>query len=127
MHCPKSYQNFREIFRVVSRLHRYISCFIAENRFPLGQCGTQVQSRAGNEKNILERKKLTFAVKFSRNFEFREMFSKYFNVVSDMSGHNGQNVRKYGELLSDFHCYQSLHLCTSPIFILIKKIANWGK
>ena len=119
MHCPKSYQNFREIFRVVSRLHRYISCYIAENRFPLGQCGTLVQSRAGNENNILERKKLTFAVKFSRNFEFREMFSKYFNVVSDMSGQNGQNVRKYGELLRDFHCYHSLHLCTSPIFILI--------
>ena len=27
-----------EIFRVVSRFPRYISCYIAENRFPLGQC-----------------------------------------------------------------------------------------
>ena len=26
-----------EIFRVVSRFPRYISCYIAENRFPLGQ------------------------------------------------------------------------------------------
>ena len=26
-----------EIFRVVSRLPRYISCYIAENQFPLGQ------------------------------------------------------------------------------------------
>ena len=28
----------REIFRVVSRFLRYISCYIAENRFPFGQC-----------------------------------------------------------------------------------------
>ena len=48
--CPKSNPNFRditwnevengilhEIFRVVSRFPRYISCYIAENRFPLGQ------------------------------------------------------------------------------------------
>ena len=27
-----------EIFCEVSRLPRYISCYIAENRFPLGQC-----------------------------------------------------------------------------------------
>ena len=27
-----------EIFRVVSRFPRYISCYIAERRFPLGQC-----------------------------------------------------------------------------------------
>ena len=27
-----------EIFRVVSRFHCYISCYIAENRFFLGQC-----------------------------------------------------------------------------------------
>ena len=51
LHCPKSNPNFRdiawnveenqilhEIFRVVSRFPRYISCYIAENRLPLGQC-----------------------------------------------------------------------------------------
>ena len=27
-----------EIFRVVSRFPRYILCYVAENRFPLGQC-----------------------------------------------------------------------------------------
>ena len=27
-----------EIFRVVLRFPRYISCYIAESRFPLGQC-----------------------------------------------------------------------------------------
>ena len=27
-----------EIFRVVSRFPRYISCYIAESRSPLGQC-----------------------------------------------------------------------------------------
>ena len=27
-----------EIFRVVSRFPRYISCYIAENQFSLGQC-----------------------------------------------------------------------------------------
>ena len=53
-HGPKSNPNFRditenvqeneiplytvhEIFRVVSRVPRYISCYIAENRLPLGQ------------------------------------------------------------------------------------------
>ena len=50
-HCPKSNQHFldisgnveeslilQDIFRVVSRFPRYISCYIAENRLPLGQC-----------------------------------------------------------------------------------------
>ena len=54
LHCPKSNPKFRditwnvvenrilhEIFRVVSRFPRYISCYIAENRFPLGQCISQ--------------------------------------------------------------------------------------
>ena len=27
-----------EIFRVESRIPHYISCYIAESRFPLGQC-----------------------------------------------------------------------------------------
>ena len=49
VHCTKSKQNFRditwkvvenmiihEIFRVFSRFPCYISCYIAENRFPLG-------------------------------------------------------------------------------------------
>ena len=27
-----------EIFRLVSRFPNYISCYIAENRLPLGQC-----------------------------------------------------------------------------------------
>ena len=27
-----------ELFRVVLRFPRYISCYIAESRFPLGQC-----------------------------------------------------------------------------------------
>ena len=30
-----------EIFRVVSQFPSYISCYIAESRFPLGQCGTE--------------------------------------------------------------------------------------
>ena len=51
VHCTKSNQNFRDltqnveendilhkIFRVVSRFPRYISCYISENRLPLGQC-----------------------------------------------------------------------------------------
>ena len=51
VHCKKSHQTFRditwneeeneilhEIFRVVSRFPRYISCYIAESRFPLLQC-----------------------------------------------------------------------------------------
>ena len=51
MHSPKSNLNFRdiaqnieeneilhEIFRVVSPFPRYISCYISENRLPLGQC-----------------------------------------------------------------------------------------
>ena len=29
-----------ETFRVVSRFPRYISCYVAESRFPLGQCTT---------------------------------------------------------------------------------------
>ena len=36
-----------EIFRVVSHFPRYISCYFAENRFPLGQC--TVQSTAAIE------------------------------------------------------------------------------
>ena len=32
-----------EIFRVVSRFPHYISCYIAESRFPLGQCTTSYQ------------------------------------------------------------------------------------
>ena len=51
VHCPKSNLNFRditphveeneiqhEIFRLESRFPRYISCYISENRLPLGQC-----------------------------------------------------------------------------------------
>ena len=47
LHSQKSNPQFRditqnveehEIFRVVSRFPRYISCYIAENRLPLGQC-----------------------------------------------------------------------------------------
>ena len=51
LHCPKSNPHFRhitwnvvenmtlhELFRVVSRFPRYISCYLAENWFPLGQC-----------------------------------------------------------------------------------------
>ena len=51
IHCPNSYQNFRditwnieeneilhEIFHVVSRFPRYILCYISENGLPLGQC-----------------------------------------------------------------------------------------
>ena len=34
-----------EIFRVVSRLPRYISCYIAENRFSLGQWSDSDVSR----------------------------------------------------------------------------------
>ena len=52
LHCPKSNPNFRditwnvvenmilhELFRLVSRFPRYISCYIAESQWlPLGQC-----------------------------------------------------------------------------------------
>ena len=51
VHCQKSNPNFRditlnveknlilhELFHVVSGFPRYISCYIAESRFPLGQC-----------------------------------------------------------------------------------------
>ena len=51
IHCPNSYQNFRditwnieeneilhEIFHVVSRFPRYILCYISENGLHLGQC-----------------------------------------------------------------------------------------
>ena len=54
-HCPKSSPNFRdiswnvvenmilhEIFRVVSRFPRYISCYIAEYRFPLEQSTSEI-------------------------------------------------------------------------------------
>ena len=59
IHCPKSYQNFRdvtcnveeneilhEIFRlvVVSRFPCYISCYISEYRLPLGQCESYMYS-----------------------------------------------------------------------------------
>ena len=37
-----------EIFRVVSRFPRYISCYIAENRFPLGQCKSYSKERYKN-------------------------------------------------------------------------------
>ena len=50
-HCSKSNPNFcditlnvvenmilNETFRVVSRVSHYISCYVAENQFPLGQC-----------------------------------------------------------------------------------------
>ena len=50
LHCQKSNQNFRditrnvkneilhEIFRIVSRFPRYISCYITENQLLLGHC-----------------------------------------------------------------------------------------
>ena len=37
-----------EPFRVVSRFPSYISCFIAENRFPLGQCSGNCLTKYGN-------------------------------------------------------------------------------
>ena len=37
-------KKLHEIFRVVSRFPRYISCFIAENRFILGQCAAYLQA-----------------------------------------------------------------------------------
>ena len=33
-----------EIFRIVSRFTRYISCYIAESRLPFGQCTTMQES-----------------------------------------------------------------------------------
>ena len=39
-----------EIFRVVSRFPRYISCYIAEQLLPLGQC--TFQSNLGRPPNI---------------------------------------------------------------------------
>ena len=37
MKCSGKHYTIREIFRVVSRFLRYISCYIAENRFSLAQ------------------------------------------------------------------------------------------
>ena len=55
VHCPKSNPKFRdisrngeenetlnEVFHVVSRFPCYISCYIAENRLPLGQCTVSI-------------------------------------------------------------------------------------
>ena len=57
LHCPKSNPNFPDITRIVdkndilheifrevlvSRFPRYISCYISENRLPLGQCTVHV-------------------------------------------------------------------------------------
>ena len=69
-HCPKSNQNFcditlnvvenrillyNEIFRVISGFPRYISCYIAENRFHLGQCAWRCKPRLNfkHEKGLL--------------------------------------------------------------------------
>ena len=38
-----------EIFRVVSRFPRYISCYAAENQLPLGQCMYIPASRFGQD------------------------------------------------------------------------------
>ena len=40
-----------EIFCVVSRFPRYFSCYIPENRFPLGQCGTNVTVVSTNKRS----------------------------------------------------------------------------
>ena len=37
--------SYHGIFRVVSHVHRYISCYIAESRLPLGQCRLAVSVR----------------------------------------------------------------------------------
>ena len=44
-----------ELFRVVSRFPRYISCYIAESRFPLGQCSViqRYKGGGGGEKGIV--------------------------------------------------------------------------
>ena len=65
LHCPKGNQNFRditwklveniilhELFRVVSGFPRYISCYIAENGIPLGQCMAQEIKYAKSSKWI---------------------------------------------------------------------------
>ena len=68
LYCPKSNQNFRditqnveeneilhEIFRLVSRFPRYISCFISESRLPLGQCIAQTNKRISEKFVIISR------------------------------------------------------------------------
>ena len=68
LHCPKSNPNFRditwnvvenmilhELFRLVSRFPRYISCYIAENRFPLGQCTYNLWPLANLKKGFMWR------------------------------------------------------------------------
>ena len=39
--CRGTRDTIHEIFRVVSRFPCYISCYISENRFPLGECSIQ--------------------------------------------------------------------------------------
>ena len=43
MNCRGKHDTVQhELFRVVSRFPRYISCYIAESRLPLGQCTATV-------------------------------------------------------------------------------------
>ena len=71
VHCQKSNPNFRditlnvegnmilnEIFRVVLRFPRYISCYIAESRFPLGQCNKFANHMVCF--NTMQKKKICF-------------------------------------------------------------------
>ena len=66
LHCQKNIPHFRditgnvvenmilhEIFRVVSRFPRYISFYIAENRFRLGQCIVQSWALCVNCRGIV--------------------------------------------------------------------------
>ena len=88
VHCPKSKPNFtrynmkcsgkhdttvHELFRVVSRCPRYISCYIAENGFPSGQCTICILSKNINTKSLN-----IFVVdqKVWRNSSFRFWFPK---------------------------------------------------
>ena len=53
-----------EIFRVVSRFPRYISCYIAENRFPLRQCSVLYTAWMGLRRHTFFREYLREYEKF---------------------------------------------------------------
>ena len=44
---------YNEIFRVISGFPRYISCYIAENRFHLGQCRSYLARKENQKLKIL--------------------------------------------------------------------------
>ena len=72
-----------EIFRVVSHFSRYISCYIAESRLPLGQCSYLKNKYFFICRNLPYTSKNTFpTVAGLKHFYFFYIFDD-FNVKSD--------------------------------------------